>query len=102
MKRIASCKTDELSKFDNFWTGVKLEKRQLATLPPLPEIDPTLHSELIDMMDTRLTAEYRYLHEILPDKLNEIKLNWYENRSRSQQVIFVAETESDASVCSNK
>ena len=95
MKKISTCNVGDLMKFDTFWGGVKIEKRQLATLPPVNEINQTMHQELITLMDNRYVEEIYYLNELLPDKLNHIKLDWYENRHAVQTVINVPDTESD-------
>ena len=95
MKKISTCNVGDLMKFDTFWGGVKIEKRQLATLPPVNEINQTMHQELITLMDNRYVEEIYYLNELLPDKLNQIKLDWYENRHAVQTVINVPDTESD-------
>ena len=47
------------------------------------------------MMENRGIEEYDYLNELLPDKLNQIKLDWYENRHVIQAVINVPGTEVD-------
>ena len=85
-------------KFETFWNGVKIEKSQLATLPPVNEIDHKLHQELITLMENRVIDDYYYLNESLPDKLNQIKLNWYENLHSTKPIINVPDTESDASI----
>ena len=66
--------------------------------PPIDQIDNTLHQELITLMENRGIEEDNYLNELLPNKLNQIKLDWYENRPVIQEVINVPATESDASV----
>ena len=97
-KKTIKCNAGDLLKLETFWNGLKVEKAQLATLPPINEIDKKLHQELITLMENRGIEEYNYLNELLPDKLNQIKLDWYENRHVIQEVINVPATESDASV----
>ena len=75
----------------------KIEKNLLATMPPINEIDLNLHGDLINLMDAHINAEYHYLHETLPDCLNKIKLDWYDNRNTTPDVINVPDTASDAS-----
>ena len=70
------CNAGDLLKLETFWNGLKIEKAQLATLPPINEIDNKLHQELITLMGNRGIEEYNYLDELLPDKLNQIKLDW--------------------------
>ena len=98
IKKSVNCNVYDLMKLETFWSGLKMEKSQLATLPPINEIDHTLHQELITLMENRGIDEYNYLNEELPDKLNQIKLDWYENRRTIQTVINVPGTESDTSV----
>ena len=97
IKKTVNCDGRDLMKLQTFWNVVKMENRQLATLPPINEIDPELHQQLLTLMENRGIDEYNYLNEELPDKLNQIKLDWYENRNTIQAVINVPETESDAS-----
>ena len=97
MKKVANCKVDELIKCDNFWGGIKLEKNQLATLPPVNEIDTKLNADLVELMEARINAEYVYLHDDLPTLLNKIKLTWYQNLHSTKEIVFVAETESEGS-----
>ena len=85
-------------KFEIFWSGVKTEKTQLATLPPINEIDPSSHQKLITLMEHRVIDEDYYLNETLPQKLNQMKLNWYENPGLTKSIINVPDTEPDASV----
>ena len=98
IKKTVNCNVGDLLKLETFWSGLKIEKAQLATLPPINEIDHTLHQELITLMENRGIDEYNYLNETLPDKLNQIKLDWYENRHVIQTVINVPDTESDTSI----
>ena len=97
-KKTINCNTGDLLKLETFWNGLKIEKARLATLPPIDQIDNTLHQELITLMENRGIEEDNYLNELLPNKLNQIKLDWYENRPVIQDVINVPTTESDASV----
>ena len=98
IKKITTSNVADLIKFETFWNGVKIEKNQLATLPPVNEIDHQLHQELITLMESRVIEDYYYLNESLPDKLNQIKLNWYENLHSTKPIINVPDTESDASI----
>ena len=97
MKKITTCDVGDLMKFESFWNGVKIEKNLLATMPPINEIDLNLHGDLINLMDAHINAEYHYLHEALPDCLNKIKLDWYDNRNTTPDIINVPDTASDAS-----
>ena len=96
-KKILNCNVADLMKFVMFWNGLKMEKAQLATLPPVNEIDHTLHQELITLMENRGIEEYYYLNESLPECLNKIKLHWYENMHTITQIINVPDTTSDVS-----
>ena len=98
MKKMSTCKTSDLMKFDEFARGIKMENNLLATMPPINEVDLDLHEDMLLLMETRNNAEYHYLHEALPNLLNKIKLHWYENREEIETVINVPETESDVNI----
>ena len=55
----------------------------------LMKIDLNLHGDLINLMEARNNAEVHYLCESLPDYLNNIKLDWYENMHTIPEVINV-------------
>ena len=80
IKKITTCNVADLMKFETFWNGVKIEKSQLATLPPVNEIDHKLHQELITLMENRVIDDYSYLNE-----------------SSTKPIINVPDTESNAS-----
>ena len=46
------------------------------------------------LMEACINAEYLYLHEVLPERLNQIKLNRYENLHSTKDV---PDTESEGS-----
>ena len=97
MKKITTCDVGDLMKFESFWNGAKIEKNLLAAMPPINEIDLNLHGDMINLMEARINAEHHYLHAALPDCLNKIKLDWYDNRLTTPAVINVPDTASDAS-----
>ena len=98
IKKITNCKVNDLMKFDNFASGLKVENAMMLTLPPVNEIDSKLHQELLTVMEKRIQSDHDYLHEVLPRCVDNIELMWYKTMHEPRPVFSVAETPSDISL----
>ena len=75
IKKISNAKVTDLMKFDGFVKATKVENAFLATLPPMNEIDPELHEQLLRVMENKLQVQNKYLEEDLPSAVDAIKLH---------------------------
>ena len=71
-----NCKEQDLMKFDDFSSALKVENALLSTLPPLNETDGKLPQELMGATENKSAGEVHYLKEFLPHCVDNIKSMW--------------------------
>ena len=75
---------------------MKSENALMATLPPIHERDALLNRDLNILQQERLQAESRFIDELIPECVDNIKSTWHESFAVPTTTSFsVPDTESD-------
>ena len=61
----------------------------MAMLPPVNEMDAEMYEELLDVIEKKVQADAGFIHEVLPQYVDNIKVAWYENNSTDKDVFIV-------------